>query len=112
VKSRKYDIVMVILLLWVALPLFAAEPLAERIRHTDLGKVPEAHSHGSEGRRKCQLLVPAGALDVPLHFINRCQMMPGGGVAEHFHNTAEEMFTPLTGVACLTVDSHTSLIQT
>lgn len=111
-KSRRCHLVMAALLVATALRLFAAEPLAQRIRHTDLSKVPEGHSHGSEGWRKCQLLVPAGALDVPLHFINRCQMTPGGGMAEHFHNASEEMFTILNGEAEFTNDSHTSLIQT
>jgi uncharacterized cupin superfamily protein len=92
--------------------MFAAAQLAQRIQHTDLSTVPEGHSHGSEGLRKCHLLVPAGALDVPLHFINRCEMTPGRGVAEHFHNASEEMFTILNGEAEFTNDSHTSLIQT
>lgn len=34
----------------------------------------------------------------------------GGGLAEHFHNTVEEMSTILIRASCLTVDSHTSLI--
>lgn len=86
-------------------------PLAQRIRHTDLGKVPEGHSHGSEGFRKCQQLVPASDLDVNFNFINRCQMMPGGGVAEHFHNTVEEMFTILNGEAQFTIDGRTSQVK-
>jgi mannose-6-phosphate isomerase-like protein (cupin superfamily) len=94
-----------------ALPLFAADRLAQRIRHTDLASVPEGRSHGSEGWRKCQLLVPPGDLDVPLHFINRCKMMPGGGVAEHFHNESEEMFTILNGEAEFSIDSHTSRVK-
>jgi mannose-6-phosphate isomerase-like protein (cupin superfamily) len=32
-------------------------------------------------------------------------------VAEHFHNTVEEMFTILDGEAEFTVDSHTSLVK-
>jgi mannose-6-phosphate isomerase-like protein (cupin superfamily) len=60
---------------------------------------------------KCQTLVPAGAMDVNLNFVFRCQMQPGGGVAEHFHNTVEEMFTILDGEAEFTVDSHTSWVK-
>jgi mannose-6-phosphate isomerase-like protein (cupin superfamily) len=86
-------------------------PLAQRIGHTDLSKVELAHSHGSVGLRKCQTLVPGGAMDVNLNFLFRCQMQPGGGVAEHFHNTVEEMFTILDGEAEFTVDSHTSLVK-
>src|SRR6201996_8959639 len=86
-------------------------PLAQRIGHTDLDKVELAHSHGSVGLRKCQTLVPASAMDVNLNFVFRCQMQPGGGVAEHFHNTVEEMFTILDGEAEFTVDSHTSRVK-
>jgi mannose-6-phosphate isomerase-like protein (cupin superfamily) len=50
-------------------------------------------------------------MDVNLNFLFRCQMQPGGGVAEHFHNTVEEMFTILDGEAEFTVDSHTSLVK-
>jgi mannose-6-phosphate isomerase-like protein (cupin superfamily) len=86
-------------------------PLAQRIGHTDLDKVELAHSHGSVGLRKCQTLVPASAMDVNLNFVFRCQMQPGGGVAEHYHNTVEEMFTILDGEAEFTVDSHTSRVK-
>jgi hypothetical protein len=102
---------MAMMPVFAALPLFAAEPLAERIRQTDLSKASDGHSHGSEGWRNCPLLVPAGALDLPLHFINRCQMTPGGGVAEHFQNTSEEMFTILNGEAQFSIDSHTFQIK-
>jgi mannose-6-phosphate isomerase-like protein (cupin superfamily) len=86
-------------------------PLAQRIGHTDLSKVEPAHSHGSVGLRKCQTLVAGGVMDVNLNFLFRCQMQPGGGVAEHFHNTVEEMFTILDGEAEFTVDSHTSRVK-
>jgi mannose-6-phosphate isomerase-like protein (cupin superfamily) len=86
-------------------------PLAQRIRHTSLENVTPGHSHGSQGFRKCQQLVPPGDLDVNFNFINRCQMLPGGGVAEHFHNTVEEMFTILNGSAEFTIDGRTSLVQ-
>jgi mannose-6-phosphate isomerase-like protein (cupin superfamily) len=87
------------------------QPLAQRIGHTDLSKITPEHSHGSVGLRKCQSLVPASAMDVNLNFFLRCQMQPGGGVAEHFHNTVEEMFTILNGEAEFTIDSHTSLVK-
>jgi mannose-6-phosphate isomerase-like protein (cupin superfamily) len=38
-------------------------------------------------------------------------MEPGGGVAEHFHNTVEEMFTILDGEGELTVDGRTSAVK-
>src|SRR6202012_5561022 len=78
-------------------------PLAQRIRHTSLENVTPGHSHGSQGFRKRQQLGPPSGLDVNFNFINRCQMLPGGGVAEHFHNTVEEMFTILNGSAEFTI---------
>jgi mannose-6-phosphate isomerase-like protein (cupin superfamily) len=109
---------LVLFLPWMLLPLAAPSqtappraPLAQRIGHTDLSKVEPAHSHGSVGLRKCQTLVPASAMDVNLNFVFRCQMQPGGGVAEHFHNTVEEMFTILDGEAEFTIDSHTSRVK-
>src|SRR6202789_4043027 len=86
-------------------------PLAQRSGHPDLSKVEPAHSHGSVGLRKCQTLVAGGVMDVNLNFVFRCQMQPGGGVAEHYHNTVEEMFTILNGEAEFTVDSHTSRVK-
>jgi uncharacterized cupin superfamily protein len=101
----------IVLLAAVALPLIAAEPLAQRLKHTDLSHLTPAPSHGSVGLRVCQQLVSAGDLDLPFGFINRCRMEPGGGVAEHFHNTVEEMFTVLDGEAELTVDGRTSVVK-
>jgi uncharacterized cupin superfamily protein len=100
-----------LLLIAIAAPLTAAEPLAQRLKHTDLSNLTPAPSHGSVGLRVCQQLVSAGDLDLPFGFINRCRMEPGGGVAEHFHNTVEEMFTVLDGEAELTVDGRTSVVK-
>lgn len=98
------------LLAVLELPLFAADPIAQRIKHTDLDKLTPAHSHGSTGFRVCQGLVTQADMELPFGFINRCRMEPGGGVAEHFHNTVEEMFTVLDGTAELTVDGRTSVV--
>lgn len=100
-----------VLLAAVMVPLFAAEPLAQRIKHTELDNLTPSHSHGSTGFRVCQQLVSATDLYLPFGFINRCRMEPGGGVAEHFHNTVEEMFTVLDGEAELTVDGRTSVVK-
>jgi mannose-6-phosphate isomerase-like protein (cupin superfamily) len=85
--------------------------LAQRIGHPDLEKVKLGHSHGDAGFNRCAPLIDASQMDVNIIFILRCQMMPQGGVAEHFHNTAEEMFTILNGEAEFTIDSHTSLVK-
>jgi mannose-6-phosphate isomerase-like protein (cupin superfamily) len=59
----------------------------------------------------CELLVPPSAMDVNLNFMHRCEIMPGGGVGHHFHNTTEEMFIVFDGQAEFTIDGRTSVLQ-
>jgi uncharacterized cupin superfamily protein len=57
-------------------------------------------------------LIDASKMATNIHFILRCEAQPGGGPAEHFHNTVEEMFTIIDdGEGDFTVDSHTSRIK-
>jgi len=100
-----------ILLPLLALPLIARDPLVQRIGHTDPGKYTRSRSHGSAGDMACETLMPAASLDVPLNFVHRCQIMPGGGVGHHFHNTCEEMFVIFDGEAEFTIDGRTSLLK-
>jgi mannose-6-phosphate isomerase-like protein (cupin superfamily) len=89
----------------------AQTPLAVRIGHTDPGKYGRGRSHGSAGDMACELLVPPTAMDVNLNFMHRCQIMPGGGVGHHFHNTTEEMFIIFDGQAEFTIDGRTAVLQ-
>jgi mannose-6-phosphate isomerase-like protein (cupin superfamily) len=57
------------------------------------------------------LLVPPTAMDINLNFMHRCQIMPGGGVGHHFHNSTEEMFIVFDGQAEFTVDGRTSVLH-
>ena len=59
----------------------------------------------------CETLIPATSMNVPLNFIHRCQIMPGGGVGHHFHNTCEEMFVIFDGEAEFTIDGRTSVLK-
>jgi mannose-6-phosphate isomerase-like protein (cupin superfamily) len=59
----------------------------------------------------CELLVPPTALNINLNFMHRCQIMPGGGVGHHFHNSTEEMFIVFDGQAEFTVDGRTSVLS-
>ena len=77
--------------------LWAQTPLAARIGHTDPSKYTRSRSHNSAGDMACELLVPPTAMDVNLNFMHRCEIMPGGGVGAHFHNTNEEMFIIFDG---------------
>ncbi len=100
-----------VLLLSLTLPLLARDPLAQRIGHTDPSKYNRSRSHGSNGDMACEVLMPATAMDVNLNFVHRCQIMPGGGVGHHFHNTNEEMFVIFDGQAEFTIDGRTAVLQ-
>ncbi|MEO6801697.1 MAG: cupin domain-containing protein [Granulicella sp.] len=91
--------------------LLAQTPLAERIGHTDPSKYKLSRSHDSAGDMACMLLVPPTALDINLNFMHRCQIMPGGGVGHHFHNSTEEMFIVFDGQAEFTIDGRTSVLK-
>lgn len=98
-------------LVLVGLPLFALEPLAQRIGHTDPSKYRRSRSHDSAGDMACETLLPGSALSTNLQFMHRCQIMPGGGVGHHFHNQCEEMFIVFDGQAEFTIDGRTSVLK-
>jgi mannose-6-phosphate isomerase-like protein (cupin superfamily) len=100
------------LLATLAVPaLMGAEPLAQRIGHTDPSKYKRSRSHESAGDMACEVLVPGNALAANLNFVHRCQIMPGGGVGHHFHNQCEEMFVIFNGQAEFTIDGRTSVLK-
>jgi mannose-6-phosphate isomerase-like protein (cupin superfamily) len=46
-----------------------------------------------------------------LLFVDRCSILPGGGIGHHFHNQCEEMFIIFGGQAQFTIDGRTSLVK-
>jgi mannose-6-phosphate isomerase-like protein (cupin superfamily) len=102
---------IIAILFLISLPSLARDPLAQRIGHTDPSKYRRSQSHGSKGEMACQTLMPGAALTTNLHFMHRCQILPGGGVGHHFHNTVEEMFIIFDGAAEFTVDGRTSALK-
>jgi len=100
-------------LIWIVLvfPSAAIDPLSTRIGHTDPSKYKRSRSHNSAGDMACELLIPPTAVNVNLNFVHRCQVMPGGGVGHHFHNTNEEMFVIFDGEAEFTIDGRTSVLK-
>jgi len=102
---------MLVLIVVLAVPLLAREPLAQRIGHTDPSKYTRSRSHESAGDMACETLLPGKALTMNLGFIDRCQIMPGGGVGHHFHNQCEEMFIVFDGEAEFTIDGRTSVLK-
>lgn len=99
------------ILLWTFASVNAQTQLADRIGHNDPSKYHRSRSHNSAGDMACELLVPPSAMDVNLNFMHRCQIMPGGGVGHHFHNTTEEMFIVFDGQAEFTIDGRTSVLK-
>jgi len=103
--------IFLLLLFATAIPLLPRDPLTQRIGHTDPAKYTRSRSHGSAGDMACETLIPSTSMNVPLNFIHRCQIMPGGGVGHHFHNTCEEMFVIFDGEAEFTIDGRTSVLK-
>ncbi len=95
----------------MALPAAAQESLAGRIKHTDPSKYHLGHSHASAGDIACERLLRSSDMTTNLYFIDRCQIMPGGGVGHHFHNHCEEMFVIFDGEAQFTINGRTSLLK-
>ena len=93
------------------LPDAAENSLAQRIKHTDPSKYERGQSHGSAGDMACERLLESRDMTTNLYFIDRCQIMPGGGVGHHFHNRCEEIFVIFGGEAQFTIDGRTSLIK-
>ncbi len=104
-------VLMTPVLMLMAASLFAREPLAQRIGHTDPAKYRRSQSHAGSGEMACMTLLDSNALTMNLQFMHRCQVMPRGGVGHHFHNQMEEMFVIFDNEAQYTIDGRTSLLQ-
>ena len=100
-----------IAMLW-AIPALAAEPLAQRIAHTDPAKYTTHQAvHAGPGQMKFMVLLDGHALDTNLLFMHRGVLEPKSGIGAHFHNQCEEMFVILDGEAQFTIDGRTSLLK-
>jgi len=93
-------------------PLWAREPLAQRIVHTDPSKYrPSKAVHGGAGQLDFTALLDAHSLDTNLYFLHRGVIQPKSGIGAHFHNQCEEMFVIFDGEAQFTIDGRTSLVK-
>src|SRR5450432_1909880 len=96
----------------ITLALFAAEPLSQRIAHTDSSKYTTHKSvHDGPGALTYMALFDAHALDTNLFFLHRGVLQPKSGIGAHFHNQCEEMFVIFDGEAQFTVDGRTSVLK-
>jgi mannose-6-phosphate isomerase-like protein (cupin superfamily) len=93
-------------------PALAAEPLAQRIAHTDPARYTTHQAvHAGPGQMKFMVLLDGHALDTNLLFVHRGVLEPKSGIGAHFHNQCEEMFVILSGEAQFTIDGRTSLLK-
>ena len=100
------------LTLLALVPLTAAEPLADRIAHTDPSQFRQSPSvHHGAGPMAFTALLNSGALETNFFFLHRGVIPPGGGIGNHFHNNCEEMFVILDGEAQFTIDGRTSVLK-
>lgn len=91
---------------------FAREPLAQRIAHTDPAKRQTAKGvHEGAGEIAYQALLDSHSLDTNLYFLHRGVLQPKSSLGNHFHNNCEEMYIILDGEAQFTVDGHTSVLK-
>ena len=102
--------VWLVVFLW--LPLATAQPLAQRIAHTDPSKYqPTKAVHGGAGEIDYMVLLDWHALETNLNFLHRGVLPPHSGAGQHFHHQSEEMFMVLDGEAQFTVDGRTSVLK-
>src|SRR5437879_4935391 len=98
--------------LFAALSLMAADPLAQRIIHTDPAKYrPSKAVHDGAGTMQIGSLLESGSLDTNLYFVHRGVIPPKTGIGHHFHNRCEEMFIIFDGEAQFTIDGRTSQLK-
>jgi len=93
------------------LPLLAARSVAATDWAYRSGQVPAQPVSWQRRRYGLPDAAPGTALATNFYFMHRCQIMPGGGVGHHFHNTDEEMFVIFDGEAEFTIDGRTSLLK-
>jgi len=92
--------------------LYAREPLAQRIVHTDPARQQTVKGvHEGAGEIRYQVLLDRHSLDTNLQFLHRGVLQPKSSMGNHFHNNCEEMYVILDGEAQFTVDGRTSLLR-
>jgi mannose-6-phosphate isomerase-like protein (cupin superfamily) len=87
-------------------------PLASRIVATQASAFrPLTAVHAGAGNMAFTGLLNRGAIGPNFNFLHRGEIPVGSSIGHHFHNTVEEMFVILNGVADFTVNGRTARIQ-
>jgi mannose-6-phosphate isomerase-like protein (cupin superfamily) len=98
--------------LLIACQIWAREPLASRIAHTDPSRYRQLTAvHEGAGHMAFSALFDEHTLETNLQFLHRGVIFPKSGIGQHFHNECEEMFIILDGEAQFTIDGRTSLLK-
>lgn len=101
-----------LLALAAALPLLAADSLADRIVRPDPSKYRQLQAvHEGAGEMEFTGLLSSDDFETKFLFVHRGFLKPGGGIGHHVHSHMEEMFFILDGEAQFTIDGRTSQIQ-
>ena len=96
----------------LACPLFARDPLAKRIAHTEPSAYRQAKAvHKGAGELHYQGLLNAVALNTKFLFLHRGVIPPKGGIGHHFHHTIEEMYVIFDNEAEFTINGRTSTLK-
>jgi mannose-6-phosphate isomerase-like protein (cupin superfamily) len=92
--------------------LFAKDPLAQRIGHSDASKYRKIRSvHAGAGELHYLGIFDDSTFSTNFIFLHRGVIPPGGGIGHHFHNHMEEMFVIFDGEAEFTIDGRTSVLK-
>ena len=98
-------------LLAAALPLLAADSLADRIVHADPSKYRALKGvHQGAGEMEFAELLSGRDFETQFLFLHRGVIKPGGSIGHHVHTHIEEMFFILDGEAQFTVNGRTSTL--
>jgi mannose-6-phosphate isomerase-like protein (cupin superfamily) len=98
------------LVLLIAVPLMARDPLAQRIGHGDWAKARQSTKvHGGAGTLGIQTLLNREAI-TGLNFMHYGPLGPKSSIGAHFHNDSEEMFLILDKTCQFTIDGHTAAL--
>jgi len=110
--SRKVRLMAAASFVIFAALLFAKEPLASRVAHTDPSRFHHSPAvHDGAGSLDYQALFNYDVFNTNLFFLHRGVINPKSGIGAHFHNQCEEMFVILDGEAQFTIDGRTSTLK-
>ena len=96
-------------ILLLASPVFAAEPLEQRIGHNDRSSYRQLSAvHQGAGEMQFMGVLDSSALNTNFLFLHAGVILPKGGIGHHFHHQMEVMYVILEGEAEFTINGRTA----